>query len=131
MSTVTIRVFVIRLIVLLTSFPYFDHDTNLQLHPTFLPFGPWITLADQDRYRVGVAVADPLLGLLGGGNEENVVVACGIRHQRQCLVPNSITHVLLLLLHLLSLIPTLTPSTKAVNAAGKNVTSINATKSSN
>ncbi len=76
----------------LTSFPYFDHDTKLQLHPTFLPSGLWITLADQDRYRVGVAVADPLLGLLGGGNEEHVVVACAIRHQRQCFVPNSITH---------------------------------------
>ena len=68
---------------------------------------------------MGVAVAYPVLGLLGGGNEEHVVVACGIRHQRQCLVPNSITHALLLLVNLLSLIPTLTSSTKAVNAAGK------------
>ncbi len=88
--------------------------------PSYSFFGPWITLADQDRYRVGVAVADPLLGLLGGGNEDHVVMACGIRHQRQCLVPNSISHaLLLLLLHLLSLIPTLTSSKKAVNTAGK------------
>ena len=68
---------------------------------------------------MGVAVAYPLLGLLGGGNEEHVVVARGIRHQRQSLVPNSITHALLLLLHLLSLIPTLTSSNEAVKSEAK------------
>jgi hypothetical protein len=73
-----------------------------------LPYGPWKTLADQDRYRFGVVVAYSLLGLLGGTNEERVVVASAIRHQRQCFVPNSTIHAFCLLLKLLSLSSTMT-----------------------
>ena len=69
--------------------------------------------ADQDRYRVRVVVAYPLLGLLGGGNEEHVVVASAIGQQRQCFVPNSIIHAFVLLVHLLSLTSTMSSSNEA------------------
>jgi hypothetical protein len=48
--------------------------------------------AHQYRHRAGVAFAHPLFDLLLGGSSEPVEVPRRIRHQRVCLVPDSVFH---------------------------------------